>query len=125
MSQYVDGNTKTFIAGGTIAIYDRVYITAAQTVSQAGLENMDIGTALDAATVGGLVTVQLATAAGTCKMRVKEAITAGSAVYTETGGEIQDTAQATSWHIGIALETATAEDDIIEVIRTPLPVVNS
>jgi hypothetical protein len=37
-------------------------------------------------------------------------------VYSETDGKVQDTAQATSYLVGIALEAATADNDVIEVM---------
>ena len=45
-----------------------------------------------------------------------EALAAGALVYSETDGKVQDTAQATSYLVGIALEAATADGDVIEVM---------
>ena len=117
MSQYDDSGYKAFKAAGAITIYDRVKLSAADTVDVAGLAEKEIGTAQNAAfAAGDLVNVKLRTAPGTHKMRCKEALAVGATVYTEAAGEIQDTAQPTAYIIGIALEAATAEDDIVEVL---------
>jgi hypothetical protein len=116
MSQFVDGNTKAFRATEAIPMYSRVKITSTG-VAVAGLAEKEIGTAATSAFAAGeLVTVRLRTAAGTHKMIAIEALTVGSEVYTETSGKVQDTAQATSFRIGVALEAATADGDIIEVL---------
>jgi hypothetical protein len=117
MSQYVDGNTKTFIADEAIAIHLRVKLDSDGRVTIAGLADKDIGTAVTpAAAAGDPITVRLRTASGTHKMIAQEALTVGSEVFTETAGKVQDTAQATSFRIGIALEAAAADGDIIEVL---------
>lgn len=116
MSQFVDGNYKTFVAAGTIPKYARVTLGSGGTITAAGLAVKDIGTAQNAAVSGDIVNVRLRTAAGTHKMIAKEALAAGALLYTEAGGLVQDTAEATAFMIGHALEAATAENDIIEVI---------
>ncbi len=117
MSQYVDGNNiGRFVAGGTIKQYARVKISAAGTVTEAGLAEKEIGTANEYAVSGDPVSVRLRSAAGTHKMIAKEALAVGATVYTEAAGKVQDTAEATAFQVGTALEAATAEDDIIEVL---------
>ena len=49
-------------------------------------------------------------------MLVSEALAAGATVYTEASGKVQDTAQATAFQVGTALEAATADGDVIEVL---------
>jgi predicted RecA/RadA family phage recombinase len=98
-------------------MHARVVLASGGTVSTAGLAEKEIGTAMTAAFASGdLVTVRLRTAAGTHKMIAKEAIAAGATVYTEAGGKVQDTAESTAFQVGTALEAATAENDIIEVL---------
>jgi hypothetical protein len=117
MSQYVDGQTKTFIADEAIAINLRVKLDSDGRVTVAGLTDKEIGTAVTPAFAAGEpVTVRLRTAAGTHKMVAIEALAVGAVLYTETGGKVQDTAQATSFQIGIALEPAFADGDVIEVL---------
>lgn len=117
MSQFVDGNYKTFEADAAIALYQRVKLDSDGKVTVAGLADLDIGTAVKPAfAAGDLVTVKLRTASGTHKMIVSEAVAAGALLYTESDGEVQDTAQATAYPIGTALEAATADQDVIEVL---------
>lgn len=117
MSQFVDGNYKTFEADAAIALYQRVKLDSDGKVTVAGLADLDIGTAVKPAfAAGDLVTVKLRTASGTHKMIVSEAVDAGALLYTESDGEVQDTAQATAFAIGTALEAATADQDVIEVL---------
>lgn len=118
MSQYIDGNTKSFIADEAIAKHLRVKLDSDGRVTIAGLAEREIGTAeTPAFAAGDPITVRLRTAAGTCKMVAIEALAAGASVYTETVGKVQDTAQATSFLIGTAMEAATADGDVIEVLR--------
>lgn len=118
MAQYVDGNVAgRFVASAAIAQYARVKISGAGTVAEAGLAEKEIGTAVNEAfAAGDAVQVRLRTAAGTHKMIAKEALAVGATVYTEAGGKVQDTAETTAFQVGTALEAATAENDIIEVL---------
>lgn len=117
MSQFVDGQTKTFIADEAIAINLRVKLDSDGKVTIAGLADKELGTAVTPAfAAGDPVAVRLRTAAGTHKMIAVEALTVGSVVYTETAGKVQDTAQATAFQVGVALEAAAADGDVIEVL---------
>jgi hypothetical protein len=117
MSQYVDGNTKTFIADEAIAVHLRVKLDTDGRVTIAGLTDKEIGTVVTPAfAAGDPVTVRLRTASGTHKMVAIEACAIGAVLYTETNGKVQDTAQATSFQIGTALEAAGADGDVIEVL---------
>lgn len=117
MSQFVDTNTRTFVADEAIAIHLRVKLDGDGRVTLAGLTDKEIGTALTPAyAAGDTITVKLRSGAGTHKMVAIEALNIGATLYTETGGKVQDTAQATSFQIGTALESATADGDVIEVL---------
>ncbi len=117
MSQFVDGNTKAFRCSEAIPLYSRVKIASTGLIAVAGLAEKDLGTAVTAGFASGdLVTVRLRTAAGTHKMIAKEAIAIGASLYTEAAGKVQDTAETTAFQVGTALEAATAENDIIEVL---------
>ena len=117
MSQYVDGQTKTFVADEAIAENLRVKLDSDGRVTIAGLADKEIGTAVTPAFAAGEnVTVRLRTAAGTHKMIAVEALAVGAAVYTEAAGKVQDTAAATAFLVGTALEAATADGDVIEVL---------
>lgn len=117
MSQHVDGNYKGFVASAAISQHARVKCDAAGTVSTAGLTDKDIGTAMNAAfAAGDQVQVKLRTAAGTHKMIAAGAVTLGAQVNTQASGKIDDAATSTGFPLGMALEAATANNDIIEVI---------
>jgi len=116
MSQYVDTNTKAFEAAGTIAIYSRVLLGSGGTITAAGLADKEIGTAMQAAVSGDKIAVKLRSGAGTHKMIAIEALAVGATVYTEANGKIQDTAASTSFQVGVALEAAAADGDVIEVL---------
>jgi len=117
MSQFVDGQTKTFVADEAIAINLRVKLDSDGKVTVAGLADKEIGTAVTPAfAAGDRVTVRLRTAAGTHKMIAQEALAVGATLYTEANGKVQDTAQATSFQVGVALEAAAADGDVIEVL---------
>lgn len=118
MSQRDDSGYKPFAADGAIALYSRVNVNSDGTIGEAGLAERCIGTLQTEAALaaGDVVSVKLYTAPGTHKVRVKEASAAGALLYTEADGEVQDTAQATAFAWGIALEAATAENDVIEAV---------
>jgi hypothetical protein len=117
MSQFVDGNTKSFIADEAIAVHLRVKLDSDGRVTTAGLADKDIGTAMTPAfAAGDPITVRLRTAAGTHKAIAKEAFAAGATLYTEAGGKVQDTAEATAYQIGTAMEAATADNDVVEIL---------
>lgn len=117
MSQFVDTNVKAFIADEAIPLYSRVKLDSDGRVTIAGLTDKEVGTACQAALAAGdVIGVRLRTAAGTHKMIAVEALAIGATVYTEAAGKVQDTAQATAFQVGTALEAATADGDVIEVL---------
>jgi len=117
MAQYIDGNTKTFTAAAAIPQYARVTLGSAGTITKSGLAEIDVGTALtEAFAAGDVIAVKLRTGSGTHKMIASEAVAIGALLYTESDGEVQDTAQATAYVLGHAMEAATADQDIIEVL---------
>jgi len=117
MSQFVDTNTRTFVADEAIAIHLRVKLDSDGRVTIAGLADKDIGTALTPAyAAGDTINVKLRTGAGTHKMVAIEALAIGAELFTEANGKVQDTAASTSFRVGVALESATADGDIIEVL---------
>jgi len=115
MSQYVDTNERTFTASAAIAQYALVTYANTGKVAATGLAERPIGVAMRAAFADGdEIAVKLLTGAGTFKGIAKEASAIAATLYTEVGGKLQDTAESTSLPVGIALEAATAENDIIE-----------
>ena len=117
MAEYVESNFKSFTAGAAIAQPLRVTLSGGK-LAAAGITDKELGTLRDASFADGDVrAVHLRTANGTCKMIASEAIAVGAAVYTAASGKCSDTAASTSYLIGTALTEATADGDVIEVLR--------
>lgn len=115
MSQYVETPTKSFVASAAITKHSRVKLSSGK-VAAAGIAEDWIGTAEDAAFADGdMVAVRLRTAQGTQKYIAAGAVTAGARVYAAASGKIDDTVSTEL--VGIALEAATANNDIIEVLN--------
>jgi hypothetical protein len=117
MSQQYDSGTKTFVADAAIAQFARVVFESDGRVVTAGLTEVGIGIAQTPAFAAGeAISVKLYNSGGTFKMRASEALAVGATLYTESDGEVQDTAQATAVPFAQALEAATADGDIIECV---------
>lgn len=117
MSQMVDTGYKSFEADAAIGQFERVKLDSDGKITQAGLADRGIGVACQAAfAAGDNVTVALYSKCGSMKMVAIEALAAGALVYSEANGKVQDTAAATSYLVGVALEAATADGDVIEVM---------
>lgn len=118
MSQWVDGNTRTFTAGAAIAENLRVKLSSSK-LAAAGLAEAEIGTVTRETFADlDLVAVRLRTANGTAKMVASAAISADATVYTAAAGKISSTQGTGAYEIGTALEAATADGDVIEVLRS-------
>ena len=110
---------RTFTANGAITNKARVKLTAGSTtvpvqVELAGAGEQHIGIAEYQAATTELVAVKLRTYPGTHEGVATEALAVGATLYAAAAGGIKDTADGTA--IGIALEAATAPNDIIEFI---------
>lgn len=117
MSQYVEACTKTFIAGGALPLHARVKLTAGK-LALAGLADKEIGTTeRQAFADGDAIPVRLRTAYGTSKMIAAKALTAGTTIRTAASGKVSDAAAVGSFIVGDVLDTATADGDIVEVLR--------
>jgi len=118
MSQFVETPTKAFTAGAAIAQHLRVKLSGGK-LAAADAEDIELGTLEAAAFADGDVrAVRLRTAQGTVKMVASEAISQGAVVYGADSGKVSDAANGNP--IGIALEAATADSDVIEVLRCDL-----
>ncbi len=116
MGQYVETPTRTFIAGAAIDPYRRVTLSSGK-LALAGITTRELGTLEEESFADGDIrAVRLRTAQGTCKMVANAAISAGAAVFTAANGKIGPSA-STAFKIGTALEAATADGDVIEVLR--------
>lgn len=117
MAEMNSTGCKAFVADEAIAQFARVKLDSDGKVTNAGLTDKEIGTATRPAfAAGDVIDVRLRSAAGTHKMIAVEALAAGATVYTEAAGKVQDTAQATAFQVGTALNAATADGDIVEVL---------
>ena len=110
---------RTFTANGAITNKARVKLTAGSTtvpvqVELAGAGEQHIGIAEYQVATTELVAVKLRTYPGTHEGVATEALAVGATLYAAAAGGIKDTADGTA--IGIALEAATAPNDIIEFI---------
>jgi len=110
------GTPINLIAGGTIKQYAAVKLVAGVAVATGGVASEDntyVGHAQQAAVSGGVVAVTLA-GTGTVKCIATGAFAKGAVVYTMADGEVDDVTTSLTV-VGVALEAATAADDIIEV----------
>ena len=112
-----------FVAGGTIPVNTLVMLdsTAGQVVVTTAITSLAVGAAMNSAVSGGTVSVQQY---GIAKLTAKSAIALGDQVMPvgTGGGLIDNAAGATAKSIGVALEAALAEGDVIAVMLAIPPV---
>lgn len=117
MSQEVRECTKTFTAGAAL-VQNRLVVLSAGVLDYADAYTPAIGTLEDTTFASGdLVGVRLLPGEGTYKMMASAAITSGAYVYQTASGKIDDVGFLP---VGIALEAASADGDIIEVLPSRL-----
>lgn len=120
MSQQYDTGTRGFVADAAIPQFARVIFESDGRIIVAGLTDPGIGVAqLPAFAAGDVIPVKLYNSGGTFKMIASEALPAAAVLYTESDGEVQDTAQATSVPFAQALEAASGDQSIIECALLP------
>lgn len=115
MSQY-NNQPKAFIAEEALPAYRRVKLgTAAGSVVFADADEKAIGVTMAAAAITEYVAVQMLVP--TVKVTASAAITLHASVYARADGKVDDAgAGSGSTAIGLALEAALADGDIIECI---------
>ncbi len=117
MSQFDDSGYKAFTAGVAIPQWSRVIITSGKLAIAAITSTTDIGVTIQEAFADGdKVTVALATKPGTVKCIASAALTKGALCWTAADGEVSVSA-STGRVFGVCMEAATADQDIIEVMR--------
>ena len=119
MSQQLTGIVKSFTADNAIVKNRVVKITTTGTYTcdtATAASDKVIGVATLAADAAAQVPVQLS---GTCKITASAAITAGAYVVATTAGKIVTSTTDKDKPIGLALEAAAADGDLIEVLLTP------
>lgn len=114
MSQYIHAPVKSFVAGGALGQHLRVKATAGK-MALAGASDRELGT-LEYSTFadGDAAAVRIRTAEGTFKGIASEAITAYAVCYAAAGGKVSATGTVI---VGITLEAATSDGDVIEIMR--------
>lgn len=118
MSQYNESGTKTFTASGALSQFRRVKDNGSSKLTYAGATDTELGT-LENATFadGDPGTVRLQNAQGTDKMVAAGAISAYANVYGAANGKVNDVANSNL--IGVAMEAASGDGSVIEVLRLP------
>lgn len=105
---------RTFTATAVaIAKHIRVLLDSSGTISVAGVADDWIGTTVEDIAASGSGTVRLRNAPGTHFFTAGAAITRGAKLYTLANGKVDD-ANSTGFLGFEAIETATADGDIIE-----------
>jgi len=114
-SSFVETPTRQFKAGAAIAKNLRVKLSSGK-LAAAGVADPSIGTLEEASFADlDIRAVRLKTAVGTVLMVASGAISLGANVYGAASGKVSSTFGPQ--HEGIALQAATADGDIIEVLR--------
>ncbi len=106
----------TLTAGEDLIANRRVKLTGARTVSYADQADSDgyIGVTINDVDSGDLVAVELKNVGKTFKCVASEALAVNAALYAADDGKVADTVSGNV--IGTALEAATADGDVIEVL---------
>jgi len=114
MSQQNEG-IKTFTAGEDLEAFRRVKLSSGEVVYADQIDSDGwIGVTQEKVSDGAMVTVRLKGTGRTSKMVASEALSSGASLYAADDGKVADTASGNV--IGVALEAATADGDVIEVL---------
>jgi hypothetical protein len=117
MASEILSQTRTFTTGATaLAAYARVKLDTGVLVV-AGAGEAAIGVTVAPFAIGALATVRLFNGYGTAFMLAGAAVASGANVFGIAAGKIDDAQPAAGGApIGVALEAATADGDVIEVL---------
>lgn len=123
MSQQHDGPTMTFTAGAALAQYRRVRMSTGK-LAYAGAADTDCLGTLENPTFadGDEVAVRIRKVQGTSKMVANGAISQYAACYAAASGKI---ASSGSVLVGVTLEEATTDGDVVEVLESAAAVLGS
>ena len=115
MSQYVEGNTKSFIAGAAIGKHILVKLSSGK-LAVAGATDEPLGSLEDESFADlDRRAVRLRSCAGSMKCVAGAAVAEMAVVYCKANGKVDDAADS-SKRLGIAMEAAGADGDFIEVM---------
>ncbi len=111
-----DSGFRAFPVGASaITVGTRVSLSSGLAIAAGAPNGTALGVAIGDAAANGIVTVKLNTEGGTHEMKAGGVISAGAVVYPAASGKVLATTTSANNPIGIALEAATADGDIIEV----------
>jgi hypothetical protein len=113
-SQFVDGNVKAFLSAEALAAFRRVKLDSSGYIVYADARDDCVGVTEAAIANATNGSVRLKSASGTCKITASGAISIDDKVYGADDGKI--TATPNGIACGRALEAATADGDIIEIL---------
>lgn len=107
---------KTFTATEALEAYRRVKLTTSSgtAVEYADAGEEFIGITAHKVAIGEMVSVTLRSAARSYKAVAAEVLAVGAVLYGANDGKVQDTVSGTAQ--GTALEAATADGDVIEIL---------
>ena len=113
MSQYNDTNVLTVLTAEAVSIHQLIELDSNREANVMDSTGYCLGAARATAAAGEPVGVTLMSKTGTMKMIADGAITCGVVVYAAAAGEC---GAAGTVEVGVALETAAAQGDVIEVL---------
>lgn len=117
MGQHNTDGFKTFNAAAALGAHLRIIDNGSGSMALAGLNQKATSVVeFPAFAANEEVTGRLFTAPGTCKMVASEAITANTYVYSAASGKIAQTGTIVE---GLALQAASGDGSIIEVLPIP------
>ncbi len=104
---------KTFTSAGAIGVFELVSLSTGNVI-QCEADTVPIGVAMDDVTASGAyLAIDLLNTGGTKKIKAGAAISLGAACYEGADGKLAASGDTV---VGTALEAATADGDIIEVL---------
>jgi len=112
----VQNNVRTFTNGSSaLDAYVCVKITSDGTIalSESNLEPV-VGFTTQPVAANEAASISLLYGGGTTFATASKSIDAGDIVYNTTGGKITDASSTTK--VGVALESASADGDVIEIL---------
>lgn len=115
-SQFVSGPNRAFTAGAAIGAWLRVKFTAGK-LALAGATDVAVGVTTQASAADGdKINVRLLNAQGTIKMTAGAAIAQFAEVWAGANGKLAAAAGGGALRLGIALEAASGDGSVIEVL---------
>lgn len=117
MSGQNETGIQTFTSGAALARFRRVKLSSG-TVVYAGLNEASIGFTTHDCASGDEVGVKLNNYPGTRKVTVASSCTSGAALYSAASGKVDDASSGAGNIIGYALEAASGDGSIIEMVPT-------